>query len=79
MTLLEFKTMLQIAHEVRAAAEISLACATRLEQQAYRLAGITHVDREPGFLCWRIEGLPAYWETPMQAMQAKEKHACKTS
>ncbi len=73
MTLDEYRRLAIIAHETRTAGRWLLAAADRLDSEAIRLAGVTHVDREPGFPCWQIEGVEKWFNSPEEAIEHKEQ------
>ncbi len=70
MTLQQFELMIETAHHLETEANSIRRRAETLEALALKLAGIQHVDRDPGFPCWKIAGQNGYFNTPYQAAQA---------
>lgn len=47
--------------------------ATAYESKLYRLFGLVHYDRDPGFPCWQHKAVGSYYDTPRQALEAAVK------
>lgn len=50
-----------------------MTSADALQRNIEKEAGISFVEREPGFACWQIVGLSGYFGSPREALEAKEK------
>ncbi len=73
MTLKEFDAAMAKAGEIRRYAAEIITATTALEVQTFHVAGLECDGREAGFPCWRIEGVEGYFNTPREAVEAKEK------
>ncbi len=60
---------------VRAEARKLEQIAESLEGGILRRLGVASADREPGFPCWQIEGLPGWFNTPLDALEATQRKA----
>lgn len=72
MNLKEFYALMYEVESWRNHARLMNSHADQLESKALSLAGVTHVDREPGFPCWRIEGVDGYFSSPADAVAARD-------
>lgn len=73
MTLKEYDEALRHAWVLEVSARNLLEESKRIEAKAEKDAGIECHDREPGFACFTIDGLPGYYNTPRDAVAAKER------
>lgn len=73
MSVAIYTAAMQCVHENRAAARKLEKAAEALEDEILNCLGITCANREPGFPCWEIEGVSKYFNSPLEALEAKEK------
>ncbi len=76
MSVAIYMTAVTHAHHIRSDAKNLEKIADALENDTMRDLGITHHDREPGFPCWEIWGVDGWFNTPLDALEAK---AAKTA
>ena len=73
MTIDQFDNRMKHIAFIQKRAKELLALADGMETDTWLEAGVWSHNREPGFPCWSIGGADGYFNTPRQALEAKEK------
>lgn len=73
MTVARYTAAMEYADKLWKTARGLEKIAAELETDILHELGITYIDREPGFPCWGIVGLSGYFNTPLDALEAKDK------
>ncbi len=70
MLLAEFDARMEHAHRTEVQGRRLMSDAAKYEEETIRLAGIEHVERDPGFPCWRHKDVEGWHEGPREALEA---------
>jgi hypothetical protein len=72
MTLKEYDAWMEIVWDLKRKADSISRSASIIEMETHQDAGLEQANRDPGFPCWTIQGMPGYFNTPMEAIAALE-------
>ena len=69
----QYDSMMRVANRFRLDGNKQIGLANSMEQKAELDLGITSDFRDPGFPCYKIEGVEGYFYSPRQALEALAK------